>query len=306
MRNFASLLRLKVSLMVAVSTAFGYLLARPVHSVLYTVPVAGGVSGAANFSSTVLWQDLFLVSLASLLLTVACSAFNQVQERDTDACFRRTKQRPLVTGQLAVWQAVVVGCCAGMLGLGLFWLLHVAVQTAWLLTGAGLFIFASYNLVYTPLKRRTPFALLIGAFPGAMPPVIGWLATGDGMNSPVIWLVYAVYYLWQVPHFWLRAEQDRHEYAKAELPIPCLVFGIDRYARLLRLWFYAYLIALLMLPVFPLMQSTTARVLLTVCAVGMMLCGGMLLPQRKLAFHAVNISLLAAIVLLGADSMGML
>ena len=275
------LLRLKVSFMVAASTGFGYLLARPVPDV-----------------------QLLLAVMATFLLTAACSAVNQVQERDTDALFTRTRTRPLVTGLLTCREALFWAVASGFAGIACFWLLDVSLFSHMLLTACTIAIFISYNGLYTPLKRRTPFALLIGALPGAMPPVMGWLATGAALDDPIILFVFAVYYVWQVPHFWLRAEQDAHEYRQAGMPTPWGLFGEQRYGRILQLWYYAYLVAVLMLPVFPLMHTTAARVVLISIAGGMLLFEEILLRQRRLAFHAVNTCLLLTVLLVAVDSTG--
>ncbi len=241
------LLRLNVTLMVGAATAFGFLLAVP-------LPFAGQVGqiGQAGPAGALAW-----VVAGAMLLVAACSAWNQVQERDIDAVLPRTAGRPLPSGRMASWMAVGIGVVSFAAALGC---LHAASPLSGLqlaLVGAGIAV--AYNGVYTPLKRVTSFALLPGALVGAMPPLLGWMAAGGDPRDPVAILLYGVYVLWQVPHFWLRAQRERLHYARAGLPVPPAQFAAARYGRLLRVWYHAYAVAVLMLPVFPLLHAPLLR-----------------------------------------------
>ncbi len=273
-----ALVRLPVSFMVAVASGFGYLLVHP------------GVG--ANFGLTV---------AGTFLLAGACSALNQVQERRTDALFRRTANRPLPSGNMHVSTAlcVTVGLVCG--AMRLFALLGNPLLL-WLAGG----VIGVYNGIYTPLKRQTGFALPIGALPGAMPPVLGWVAAGGQMTDVGCVTLFVVYYLWQIPHFWLRVERDRDEYARAGLPIPVICFSERRYARLLGIWFSAYVAALLTLPLFPLLHTPTLRVIAVVGAMALMCGPGYMLYRGKRSGPVerwVNLSLPIAMLLLLADAM---
>ncbi|WP_243451197.1 protoheme IX farnesyltransferase [Desulfovibrio psychrotolerans] len=276
-RAACALFRLPVSFMVAVSSAFGYLLVQPVPDIRLALTFAG-----------------------TFLLASACSVLNQVQERDTDALFSRTAVRPLPAGRLTLMQAQLCASACFALALACF----VALND-WALLWLYVVIIVLYNGVYTPLKRRTAFSLLVGAVPGALPPVTGWIAAGGSVWDTALGALFVVYYLWQVPHFWLRAERDADEYARAGLPVPILHFGATRYARLLRVWFHAYIVGLLMLPLFSFMHTTAMRVSVTLCAMAVLLAVGLLLHagQNRRALHWINASLLAVMVLLLADRM---
>lgn len=274
-RVAGALFRLPVSFMVAVASAFGYLLVQPVPDMRLAITFAG-----------------------TFLLASACSALNQVQERDTDALFSRTAVRPLPAGRLTPIQALLCAVVCFTLALGCFVALN-DLNLLWLYA----VIVVLYNGVYTPLKRRTAFSLLVGAVPGALPPVTGWIAAGGSMWDTALMALFGIYYLWQVPHFWLRAERDADEYARAGLPVPVLHYGMTRYARLLRVWFHAYIVGLLMLPLFSFMHSTAMRVSVTLCAMAVLLAVGLLLQagQNRRALHWINGSLLVVMVLLLAD-----
>ncbi|MEG6505239.1 protoheme IX farnesyltransferase [Nitratidesulfovibrio sp. 1201_IL3209] len=241
------LLRLNVTLMVGAATAFGFLLAVPLPLVAQVEQV-----GQIGQAGALAW-----VVAGAMLLAAACSAWNQVQERDIDALLPRTAGRPLPAGRMTPGAAVGVGMALFAAALGC---LHAASPVSGLqlaLVGAGIAV--AYNGVYTPLKRVTSFALLPGALVGAMPPLLGWMAAGGDPRDPVAILLYGVYVLWQVPHFWLRAQRERIHYARAGLPVPPAQFAAARYGRLLRVWYHAYAVAVLMLPVFPLLHAPLLR-----------------------------------------------
>ena len=251
------LLRLNVTLMVGAATAFGFLLAVP-------LPFGGGVALAGQAGGHPAAALAWVVA-GAMLLAAACSAWNQVQERDIDALLPRTAGRPLPAGRMMPWMAAGMGALLFVPALGC---LHAAGELAafaggqvsglWLLL-VGVGIAVVYNGVYTPLKRVTSFALLPGALVGAMPPLLGWMAAGGDPRDPVAILLYGVYVLWQVPHFWLRAQRESIYYHRAGLPVPPAQFAAARYARLLRVWYHAYAVAVLMLPVFPLLHSPLVR-----------------------------------------------
>ncbi len=215
-RDLALISRPRIALAVGGASLFGALLAgggRP-------GPVAAAALGAA-------------------LLTAGCSALNQVQERVPDGLMRRTMDRPLPAGRLtprAVSALAVLGCAAG---LGLF---ALAGGAALLLLGLG--VVGVYNGLYTPLKARTPAALLVGGLAGAVPPLTGWLAAGGRAADPLILAVVGVVYLWQVPHFWLLAEGRRAEYIRAGFPLPGTVLPERARGPLMALWVMAYFLGL--------------------------------------------------------------
>lgn len=223
------LFRLPLALMNGTAAVGGYLLGRG--------PVPGG-SGLALFTGVT-------------LMACAASALNQVLERDADALMRRTMTRPLAAGELPpAWGAVIalMALAPGALilaGLGIAPLLIAITTLAW------------YLAVYTPLKRRTPFALLAGAFCGALPPLIGWSAAGGNLLDFRIVLLCGILYLWQVPHFWVLQKRHADDYQLAGFPLfePTSFRGPGPF---LVLWFSAVVAATLMLPVFGLIAGDNA------------------------------------------------
>ncbi len=157
------------------------------------------------------WTRLGSTLLGTLLVASGTGTLNQFIERRSDAAMRRTASRPLPAGRIRSSSALIFGLSLAVLGGGLLW------WQANLLAGSlALVTLASYLLLYTPLKKRTALCTLVGAFPGAMPPLIGW-AAARGSLSGEAWLLYAILFVWQFPHFLAIAWMYREDYARAGL-----------------------------------------------------------------------------------------
>lgn len=148
-----------------------------------------------------------LVGIA--LLSSGIATLNQYAERDLDGLMRRTANRPLPAGKLAPWEALAFG--AGTTILAEIYLLVLVNPLSALL---GLTVIAGYLFAYTPLKTRTTLSTLVGAFPGAVPPLIGWTAA-RGSISLEGWILFAILFLWQFPHFLAIAWMYREDYGRA-------------------------------------------------------------------------------------------
>ena len=152
-------------------------------------------------------KAMLLLTVGGSLLTGASNGLNQIFERDTDAQMERTKDRPLPAGRMTVKQAVFWSVLAGVLGIGCLYQLN---EIAALL---GVIALVIYAFVYTPLKSKTSLCVFIGAIPGALPPMIGYVAaTGDFGIEPGV--LFAVQFMWQFPHFWAIAWLAEEDYAK--------------------------------------------------------------------------------------------
>ena len=187
------------------------MLAKPRLNGLVVASALAGYAMAGGDTSDVVRVCATL--LGTGLVAGGASAFNQVLERDSDALMRRTRLRPLPDGRLLPREGLVFGTALSALGLTV-----LAVAVNLLSAAVALATLASYALVYTPLKRRTSFATVIGAIPGALPPVIGW-AAGRGDVSQGAWILFAILFLWQLPHFLAIAWIYREDYARAGLPM---------------------------------------------------------------------------------------
>jgi protoheme IX farnesyltransferase len=155
------------------------------------------------------WFALLHTILGTGLIASGTAALNQWYERDADAKMRRTQGRPLPSGRITPRNALVFGVTISLAG---FLELSLGVNV---LTGLlGLFTLASYLFVYTPLKQRSPHSTTIGAIPGAMPPLIGYAASSGTLNAEA-WILFAILFLWQFPHFYAIAWMYREDYERA-------------------------------------------------------------------------------------------
>lgn len=190
------------------SSVMSYLeLTKPRLTVLAVLTTAAGfVMGSVGSPD---WWRLGLTLLGAALIGGGGNALNQWAERDRDALMPRTASRPLPTGRLSPAQAVVFGLLASAAGL---WLLTAHTHAAAGLLAAVTLL--SYVGLYTPLKRVTSLCTLVGAVPGALPPLIGW-AAADGRLTFDAWVLFAILFLWQLPHFLSLAWVYREEYARA-------------------------------------------------------------------------------------------
>jgi protoheme IX farnesyltransferase len=143
------------------------------------------------------------------LLSSGIATLNQYMERDLDALMRRTADRPLPSGKLLPWEALVFGA-----GLTILAQVYLAVLVNPLTALLGLTVIAGYLFAYTPLKTKTSLSTMVGAFPGAVPPLIGWTAA-RGELSLEAWVLFAILFLWQFPHFLAIAWMYREDYSRA-------------------------------------------------------------------------------------------
>ena len=147
------------------------------------------------------------------LVAGGSSVFNQVYERDTDALMRRTWTRPLPEGRLQPTEALLFGGVLSAAGL-----LLLALGTTLLAAAIALVTLLTYTVIYTPMKRRSSLATLVGAIPGALPPMLGWAAGRDNLSIHA-WTLFSIVFLWQLPHFLAIAWMYREDFARAGFPL---------------------------------------------------------------------------------------
>ena len=189
LREYAVLFKLRLASLVVVSAVLGYLLGIP--------------EGAFSWSG-VLW-----LTIAGTLLTGASNALNQVIEVQQDSVMARTSDRPLVKGTLGVTEAVIAAFIAGGSATLMLWLVFGPLTSV-----LGFLSLFMYVALYTPLKKHSAWAVFVGAFPGAFPPMLGYVAaTGHFGLGPG--LLFAMQFMWQFPHFWAIAWVLHDDYAKA-------------------------------------------------------------------------------------------
>ena len=155
------------------------------------------------------WMAFLWLIVGGVLTTASANSFNQVIEKDLDKLMDRTAQRPIPGSRMSAQEGLLFGVLTGVAGVFILsWLLNPASGLL------GLLSIILYTIAYTPMKRRSPFAVFIGAIPGAIPPLLGWVAATNqfGMGA---WLLFSIQFLWQFPHFWSIAWVLDEDYKKA-------------------------------------------------------------------------------------------
>jgi heme o synthase len=189
--DYLALTKPDVNLLILVTTAAGFYLGLPLQAV----------------GSPILL--LCHTLLGTLLVASGTATLNQYVEREFDGQMRRTKRRPLAAGRIRPARALWFGIMFSVVGA-----IYLAVAVNLLASLIAVLTLLFYLLIYTPLKRKTPFCTLVGAFPGAAPPLIGWAAVSGTLHLEA-WMLYGMVFLWQFPHFMAIAWMYRDDYARA-------------------------------------------------------------------------------------------
>ena len=267
-----------------------------------SIPVAlTGFLGYFLFSTVVKKEALFTI-LGILLLSMGSSAVNQIQERHTDARMPRTAQRPIPAGIIPVGHAAVFAIVTAIMGAALLMMTATPLAAA-----IGLFTLAWYNLVYTPLKRITAFAVLPGALIGALPPIIGWSAAGGSPFQLEIIFVAFFLFVGQMPHYWLLMIKVGSEFQEAGLPVITTLFDPRQIRNLSFIWIAATGVIVMMLPATPIIRHRAVSVILIAASVLFLIRMFRLIYRReildhwKMAFITVNLFYLLIILMLIAD-----
>lgn len=228
------------------------------------ISAASSVTAAAGYVACRQRADFGLVPtlVGILLMAMAASAVNECQEWQFDARMPRTRLRPLPSGAISLSTAIAIA--AGLAAAGFLVLLQTGGPVPALL---GALAMAWYNAVYTPLKRVTAFAVVPGALIGALPPAIGWTAAGGRLSDPTALAMAFVFFVWQVPHFWMLVAIHADSYEAAGFPTLASRLGRQGLARLSFTWICATASACALLPVFRAVVSFPALLLIAAGAV---------------------------------------
>jgi protoheme IX farnesyltransferase len=220
-RDLNQLVKVRLTLLVVFSSVVTYLTAS---------------QGAIN------WMDVIILTAGGFLVTGAANGINQIIEKDYDKLMVRTANRPVATNRMSVVEASIISLMMGLTGVILiaYYLNPVA---GWLAFGALL----SYAFVYTPLKRISPISVFVGAFPGAIPTMLGWVAYSGKIDAPAL-ILFAVQFFWQFPHFWSIAWILDDDYKRAGFKMLPSTPGRDKGTAYQTLAFSLVLIPLGMLP----------------------------------------------------------
>lgn len=187
---------------------------------------------------------IFTLAIGGMLVTGASNAINQIIERDIDKLMKRTENRPLPTERMNMLEAILA---AGAMGIsGIIVLTYFFNPTAGVLAAISLL---SYAFVYTPLKRVSPVAVFVGAIPGALPPMIGYVCATGTIDFVAI-VLFSVQFIWQFPHFWSIAWLQYEDYKKAGIMLLPSVSGKTRVSAIQNVIYCAILLVVSMIPYF--------------------------------------------------------
>jgi protoheme IX farnesyltransferase len=195
-------------------------------------------TGSFNFNIIALILGVFILAGGS-------SALNMFQESEYDAKMDRTKMRPIPTGRITSLNALIVSLIFIMVGLAILYVFF-STETAIL----GILNVIWYNVIYTPLKRITPFAVVPGSLVGAIPALIGWTAGGGGALDKTILFIGFFMFIWQIPHFWLLMVKYGKDYEKAGYPTINQTMSPDNLKTIILVWIIATSISSVMIPLF--------------------------------------------------------
>lgn len=239
-KAFVELMKMRLSLLVAFSSAFGY-----------TLAVGGRVD----------WMQLSALFVGGWLVSGASCTVNQVLEKDYDKLMKRTQTRPLPTDRLSNSESLWFAGVVAVLGVLLLW-----VSTNPLTVSLAVLSMILYSFVYTPLKRVGPIAVFVGAFPGALPPLLGWTAA-TGMISHEALIIFGIQFIWQFPHFWAIAWVADEDYKKAGFKLLPVKGEKDMKTAFQIMTYTLFLIPLGLLPAYFGLTGINSAVVVTVCGV---------------------------------------
>lgn len=239
-KAFVELLKVRLSLLVAFSCAFGYALA---------------MRGNVNF------ETLLMLVTGGFLMSGASVSINQIIEKDLDKVMNRTCNRPLPTARISVQEAIIFIAITFILSVFI-----LAVYTNLLTVLLSIVSMLLYSFVYTPLKRVGPVAVFVGAIPGALPPLLGWVAATGAITFESL-IIFGIQFIWQFPHFWAIAWIADEDYKKAGFKLLPSGGGKDLNTAIQIMIYTLFLIPLSLLPAKFGITGLDSAIVATVCGV---------------------------------------
>lgn len=273
--------KVKITSFVAISTSVGYVL----------------------FSGKLTWQ-MFLVVIGVFLLACGSSALNHYQERNSDALMKRTKGRPIPSGKVSPSYAMkefILLSATGSL------IIYLSSNVTALILGFIAIIW--YNGIYTPLKKKYALAVVPGSVIGAIPPAIGWVASGGNLFDIRIISLALFFFIWQIPHFWLLLLIYGKDYENAGFPTLTKIFSDYQLGRITFVWIASLVTSCLMIPF--------VNISLSIYSIGLILIIGIWLLWNtrgilsgyiekilfRKAFILVNLFVLAVVIIISLDKL---
>lgn len=273
--------KFKITFFVAISSSVGYILFKESIDLLMILPIIG----------------IFLLASGS-------SGFNHLQERRFDLLMDRTKGRPIPSGEITEIYAYSISILFSLLGIFLLYYFGNFISAV-----LGLTALIWYNLIYTPLKMKSAFAVVPGSVIGALPPVIGWTSAGGEMTDPKILSFALFFFIWQIPHFWLLLLMYNKDYEKAGFPTLTRLFNNMQLSRITYVWISGLVASCFLLPLFGVVNNHFA-------IIGLFIMGIWLLWKSKSimtdyferiairnAFMNINLFVLAVVFIISIEKL---
>ena len=279
LKIYLELSKVKITFAVALTTITGYVLAK----------------GAFN-------SGLIIPTIGIFILACASSAINHYQEFEADKLMTRTKLRPIPSGRISANHALIFAFVMTIIG---SWLIYYGSNFLGL--QLGLLAMIWYNAIYTPLKRKTAFAVIPGSVIGSLPPLVGWVAGGGSLIDPNAMILAFFFFIWQVPHFWLLMLKYGEEYKKAGYPSITSIYSPQQLKNTTFVWTFATAISALMIPFFGIIKSAPVSIGLILASIWLIVIFTRLLFSGNQKFNPfyyfmrINYFVLAVMIFLTID-----
>jgi len=256
-KDYFQLIKFTLSFMVVFSTVISYLLAPNVRFDLLSV---------------------LLLFAGGMLITGSANTINQVLEKDSDALMKRTAKRPVASGRMSLNEAVGFAVVIGALGVFIMWYWFNFTSAM-----VGLFSLFLYGFIYTPLKKVNSLAVLVGALPGALPCLIGWLAATNEFSAGG-WILFSIQFLWQFPHFWAIAWVAHKDYSAAGFKLLPSDKGPTKFTALQTIMYSALMVPVGMLPYYYNISGITSLWIVLGCNLWMVYVSLMLYIEMEVKY----------------------
>ncbi|MCB2208185.1 MAG: heme o synthase [Bacteroidetes bacterium] len=237
--------------------------------------IAGYVLAKNSFDA-----GLILPVLGIFILACGSAALNHYQDRDKDVLMKRTMNRPIPSGKISPNWVLFIAIFEIVLGTYIIYL-----GSNFLAAQLGLLALIWYNGIYTPLKRKTAFAVVPGSIIGAIPPMVGWVAGGGELSDPRLLVLAFFFFIWQVPHFWLLMLKYGKEYEAAGYPSITSMISKQQIKNATFMWTAATAVTALMIPVSGLMNTVFFKITIVLASVWLIIVFARLLSSKKEEFN---------------------
>lgn len=282
-KDYFQLIKFTLSFLVVFSTVVSYLI-------------------ATNYRNTL---DVLLLFLGGMLITGSANTINQIAEKDTDALMKRTSGRPVASGRMTVKHATTFAVITGIAGL-----LIMLLKFNWQSSLIGLVSLFIYGFIYTPLKKVNSVAVLVGGLPGALPCLIGWVAAfyDASIEWTGGWILFAIQFIWQFPHFWAIAWVAHQDYSKAGFKLLPSDKGPTKFTAIQTVMYSTLMLPIGVLPYYYNLSGIVSLWILMACNLAMIILSIRLfikmdVPSAKRVMFSSYIYLAIVFIALLADKM---